>query len=58
MKESLDLEKWREEELKLGLMAVDMRVTLREVRKTVKAHFIGLMDRNMLEAGGMESNMA
>jgi hypothetical protein len=57
MKESLDLEKWREEELKLGLMAVDMRVTLREVRKTVKAHFIGLMDRNMLEAGGMESNM-
>jgi hypothetical protein len=23
----------------------------------VKAHFIGLMDRNTLEVGGMESNM-
>jgi hypothetical protein len=57
MKESLDLEKWKEEGLRLGLMAVDMRVTLREVKKTVKAHFIGLMDRNTLEVGGMESNM-
>lgn len=56
MKENLDLAIWKEEELRLGQMEEDMKVTLKMARKMEKAHSNGQMVSNILEVGELENN--
>ncbi len=48
---------WRAEVWNLGQTVVDMRVTLRTVKRTVKVPLNGQMETNILEAGAMANNM-
>jgi len=48
---------WKEEELKYGMMEESMKVTSKMVRKTVKAHSIGLIPINTSAHGNRVNNM-
>jgi hypothetical protein len=57
MRVNLDCQIWKEKEVKLGQMAVVMKVILRMAKKTEKEYSHGLLELNISVAGEMLSSM-